>query len=180
MSGLLVSNIDVQNRRSRTQEPRAPGLLDMAPPVVIAALTAGGAFGLSSGSWSAAQVAAVAAAVTAMLVGWPLIFWMLDNGHTGLFARTVAGVVVGVTPLFAALVSGVIGLYASRNDLSYVLWVLEHGASIPYYGTLYWPRFAVMLTMSIGCGVITMWICGFIAGSQIRKGSTITPDLSGG
>jgi len=138
-------------------EPRAPGLRDMAPAALVAPVSAAVLFGLLFFSWQAAQVAAAAAVATVLLVGWPLIFWMLDNGKTGAVSRTVIGIVCALVPFTGAVLSGMFGLYARSNDSNYVGWVLEHGAPVPYFGTIPWFRFVLMLTLASICGIVTIW-----------------------
>lgn len=138
-------------------EPRPPVLRDMAPPLVVAPVVAAAIFGLATQSWPAAQLAAIAAVVVMLLVGWPALFWMIDNGRYGRVARTLAGVICGAAPFAAALASGVIGLYARSSDMSYVRWVLSYGASVPYFGVVTWPRFGVLLVLALAAGVATMW-----------------------
>ena len=138
-------------------EPRAPGIRDMAPAALVAPLSAAALFGLLFLSWQAAQIAAVAAIGTVLLVGWPLIFWMLDNGKTGAVSRTVVGVVCALVPFIGALLSGMFGLYARSNDSNYVGWVLDHGAPVPYFGTIPWLRFVTILAIASVCGVLTIW-----------------------
>ena len=129
----------------------------MALPVVIAPIFAG-LLELMVGGWPAVRWAAGIGAVSAVLVGWPLIFWMLDTGRSGPIVRTVTGSIAGAAPFAAALLSGVIGLYMKSSDIDYLGWVLEHGAPIPYFGTIYWPRFGVHLGIGVLCGIATMWL----------------------
>ena len=129
----------------------------MAPAIVVAPAAAAAVFGAFYFSWNAAQVAAMAAAATVLLVGCPLIFWMLDNGKTGPVSRTIVGIVCALVPLTGALLSGMFGLYARSNDTGYVGWVLEHGAPVPWFGTIPWPRFAAILALASVCGVVTIW-----------------------
>ena len=129
----------------------------MAPAALIAPLSAAALFGLLFFSWQAAQVAAIAAAATMLLVGFPLIFWMLDNGKTGPVSRTVIGIICALVPVTGAVLSGMFGLYARSNDTGYVGWVLEHGAPVPWFGTIPWMRFTAFLAVASVCGVLTIW-----------------------
>jgi hypothetical protein len=129
----------------------------MAPAALVAPLSAAVFFGLLFLSWQAAQVAAVAAIATILLVGWPLIFWMLDNGKTGAVSRIVIGIVCALVPFVGAVLSGMFGLYARSNDSGYVGWVLDHGAPLPYFGTVPWLRFVTILAVASLCGVVTIW-----------------------
>jgi len=138
-------------------EPRAPGFRDMAPATLVAPISAAVFFGLLFLSWQAAQIAAIAAIATILLLGWPLIFWMLDNGKTGAVSRIVIGIVCALVPFVGAVLSGMFGLYARSNDSGYVGWVLDHGAPIPYFGTIPWLRFVTILAVASLCGVVTIW-----------------------
>ena len=138
--------------------PRTPGARDMVPPVVVAPVVAAVVFGLLWQSSSVAIAAAIGGAAAAFLVGWPLLFWMIDNGRESVLVRTTVGAVCGVTPFAAALASGVLGLYVRSGDLNYVGRVLEHGASVPYYGALPWVRFSLMAALGLVCGVATLWV----------------------
>jgi hypothetical protein len=142
----------------------------MVPPVVVAPVVAGAAFGVLWHSSAIALVAALGGTAAAFLVAWPLLFWMIDNGRESAFARTIAGAVCGATPFAGALASGVLGLYIRSGDLEYVRRVLEHGASVPYYGAIAWPRFAVMAGVGIGCGIVTLWVSR-VVGSSIARSS---------
>ena len=129
----------------------------MLPPIVIAPALAAAVWGAMTQSWQVAQVAAIVAAIATLLVGWPIVFWMLDNGRDGAVVRTVAGALWGASPFAAALVSGAIGLYTRSSDLEYVGWALTYGASVPYYGVVLWPKFAVFVALGVACGVAAMW-----------------------
>jgi hypothetical protein len=130
----------------------------MVPPVIVAPVVAAAAFGLLWQSSSVALVAAIGGAAAAFLVAWPLLFWMIDNGRESALVRTVVGGVCGLTPFAGALASGVLGLYVRSGDLVYVGRVLEHGASVPYYGAIAWLRFAAMAALGLVCGIVTLWV----------------------
>ena len=154
----MVSNLSVETTATAdTLEPRAPGFRDMVPPVLIAPAAAALIFGLAFGSLKLAAMAAIAGLGTALLVGLPITFWMVDNARTGPVARTVVGAVYGLIPFIAAMGSGIVGSYVQSNDASHVKWVLEHGAPIPVIGVTIWPRFAYWATLGIVWGVLTMW-----------------------
>jgi hypothetical protein len=125
---------------------------------VIAPVVAALVFGVASLSLKAAAVAAIGGAVAMFLVGWPLIFWMVDNARTGPLARTLAGVMFGATPFVAAVASGIIGFYIKTNDVLRLKWALGFGPSLPYYGLVYWPKFGWLMALGIVSGVATMWV----------------------
>jgi hypothetical protein len=130
----------------------------MVPPVVIAPVVAAAVFGLLWQSSSVAIAAAIGGAAAAFLVAWPLLFWMIDNGRESTLVRTVIGALCGVTPFAGALASGVLGLYVRSGNSDYVGRVLEHGASVPYYGAVPWLRFALMTGLGLVCGIATLWV----------------------
>lgn len=130
----------------------------MAPPVVIAPVVAALVFFLGTLSWVIPVTAAVVSVITVMLLGWPLIFWMVDNGRRSATTRTVAGALFGLAPFVAALLAGVVGLYIKSNDIEYVQWALGHGASVPYYGLVLWPRFAWLTALGVMSGIATFWL----------------------
>jgi len=154
----LVSNLVMTSASAVDAGPRSPTARDMVPPVIIAPFVAAAAFGLAWQSATVALVAAIGGLAAAFLVAWPLLFWMIDNGREGAPARTIVGAVCGVAPFAGALVSGVLGLYARSGDLKYVGRVLEHGASVPYYGAVMWPGFGAMVAVGGVCGVVTLWV----------------------
>ena len=129
----------------------------MVPPVVVAPIVAAMVFGVLWQSSTVAILAAIGGTATAFLVAWPLLFWMIDNGREGVLARTTAGAVCGVALFAGALASGVIGLYVRSGDLHYVGSVLGHGAAVPYYGAIAWPRFTAMAAVGVVCGIVTLW-----------------------
>ena len=158
LSLLVVSKLLMTSAAMLEAGPRSPRARDMVPPVVVAPVVAAVAFGLLWQSSTVALVAAIGGAATAFLVAWPLLFWMIDNGRESGVVRTTIGAVCGVTPFAGALASGVLGLYARSGDLDFVGRVLEHGASVPYYGVLPWPRFALMAGLGVACGIATLWV----------------------
>ena len=129
----------------------------MVPPVLFAPFVAAATFGVLWQSSTVAIVAAIGGAAAAFLVAWPLLFWMIDNGREGAVARTTAGAVCGVALFIGALASGAFGLYVRSGDLHYVGGVLEHGAAVPYYGAVAWPRFTAMAAVGVVCGIVTLW-----------------------
>ena len=44
------------------------------------------------------------------------------------------------------------------GDRDFVGRVLEHGASVPYYGVLPWSRFVLMAGLGVACGIATLWV----------------------
>lgn len=139
-------------------EPRSPEARDMLPPLILAPVIASALFGILWWTWRAVIIAAAGAQLTALLVIWPLLFLMLDNARETAVVRTIIGVVCGVAPFAAAVLSGIAGLYFRSTGLDYISGVLERGAPVPYYGTIVWPSFLMMLTIGAVCGVVTLWL----------------------
>jgi hypothetical protein len=120
------------------------------PPVAagIAAVCFGAAFGLT-----AARLAAIAAAASAVLMGWPVVFWLLDHGNIRLRSFAISGLVLGALPLVATLVSGASGVFIRSGELGAVSALLEHGAPIPGFGLLSWSMFLRIELLSVVVGV---------------------------
>jgi len=137
-------------------------------PVVAAAVFGGAALSLKAGI-----IAAVCGCAAMYLVGWPLMFWMVDNARTGPLARTLADVFLGAAPFITALVTGIAGFYVKVNSLARLKFAFERAASIPYYGALPWPDFARLTALGIVTGVITMWAARTFQGGTRRSGSPL-------
>jgi hypothetical protein len=144
-------------------EPRSPGLPEMAPPVVLAPLLAAAGFGAFTGGWQFVEFIMAGAVATAIIVGWPLLFWAYDNGHLSLLAFAIVGAITGAAPFMAALVSGAAGLYIQSTSVDYVAEVFARGASIPYYGMLSWPKFIGFATIGLAAGIVWGLACRAIA-----------------
>ena len=143
---------------SSVNEPRSPEAGDMLPPLVLAPFIASAVFGLLFWNSNAAIIAGIGGMLTAFLVAWPLLFVMIDNARETAVVRTVIGIVCGIAPFAAAILSGIIGLYFRSTGFDYVSRVLESGASVPYYGAVAWPRLGQMVLTGIVCGVVTIWL----------------------
>ena len=141
----------------------------MGPPVIVGPLIAAAVFGAATFSLPAAQLAAIAGAAVVLFVGWPVIFWMLDNGRRGPLARTIAGLGCGAAPFVAAIVSGTIGHWARTNDLEYVRWALEQGAPVPYYGVIIWPKYVWFAVLGMVSGVLTLWVSEIVSAAARRR-----------
>ena len=126
----------------------------MAPPVLLAPLLAATGFVAFTGGWEFVELIMAAAMATAIIVGWPLLFWAYDNGHLSLVSFAVIGAIAGAAPFAAALVSGAAGQYILSTNVDYVAEVLARGASIPYYGLLSWPKFLGFAATGVATGVL--------------------------
>ena len=162
---MLVSNRAVS-------EPRTPGLLEMGPPVLLAPVIATPVFAALSGYWPLAGWIAGAAAAVAVLIGWPLLFWLYDNGRTSMTAFAISGAIVGATPFLAALLSGIAGQYILNQDFEYIAEVLRHGASIPWYGSLGWPKFIQLAMTAVACGAVWGVASHAIATAAVSRSRT--------
>lgn len=127
----------------------------MAALVAIAVVTATATTGLTFGS-GAVRLGVSVAGVTAVLLGWPMVFWLLDHARYRLRDWLVAGVLLGGLPLVLIAVSGTGGLYLRTTDADLVGRVLRDGVAIPWYGVVAWPRFVAFEAAAIAIGTVTM------------------------
>jgi hypothetical protein len=141
----------------------------MAPPVLLAPVLAATVFAGFTGGWQYVELVSVAAVATAIIVGWPLLFWAYDNGHTSLASFAIIGAIAGVAPFAAAVVSGAAGQYILSTNLDYVAEVLARGASIPYYGMLRWPKFLALAGAGTVTGVLWGLASRAIAAAASRR-----------
>jgi hypothetical protein len=135
-------------------EPRNPGLPEMAPPVLLAPLLAAAGFVAFTGGWQFVELIMAGAVATAIIVGWPLLFWAYDNGHLSILSFAIVGAMTGAAPFLGALVSGAAGLYIQSTSVDYVAEVFARGASIPYYGLLSWPKFTGFAATGLATGIV--------------------------
>jgi hypothetical protein len=126
----------------------------MGALVVVASVTGAVLFGIAFGR-DAVRLAAMVSAVTAVLLGWPMVFWLLDQGRITARAWAVAGLVLGGLPLVLAALSGVGGMYIRQGDADLVMRVLQDGAPIPWFGVIAWPRFVRYELAAIVAGLVT-------------------------
>jgi len=139
-------------------EPRAPRAIEMLALPLIAAATGALIFGAAGRTWDAARLAAMAAAASAVLLGWPLVFWALDHGRTSTRDALILGVLLGVLPLVAAVASGLLGWFIKSGELAYVRGAVGYGAPIPYYGTIPWRTFWWWELLATAVGIGTVWL----------------------
>lgn len=124
----------------RPSGPRTPGATDVFTLLVIVSAVAATARVVGGRGIVTPWVASMAVGVWAGTVGLPVVVWLSEHGRTGFATVAGAGALAGLIPPALLVLSGVVGLFA-RGGADNVRWVLEHGASIPLYGTLPWPRF---------------------------------------
>lgn len=103
-----------------------------------------------SGSWSALTLVWTSA-LTAGVVGLPVLVWLIDRGSTGVVPVTKAMLAAAALPVVVVVLSGMVG-HAARGGLDYLGWVLGHGAPIPSYGLLPWPAFIRLECLSMFAG----------------------------
>lgn len=127
--------------------------------IVFPAIVTGTAiliFAAGRGTWSRTWLVAAGAAAAAILMGWPLVFWLFDQGRIRLRAFLLAGACLGGLPLPLALVSGVIGLFIRSGNLRLVERAIDAGAPIPVYGVLSWASFARFEALALAAGLVSM------------------------
>jgi hypothetical protein len=144
-----------------TAEPRPPRAIEMLAFPVIVTATAVLIFAAGRGTWTRTWLVAASAAAAAILLGWPLVFWLLDQGRLRLRAFLLAGACLGALPLLIALASGVIGLFIRSGDLRLIERALSSGAPIPAYGVLIWPAFARLEALALVAGLTSTAIFFF-------------------
>lgn len=149
-------------------DPRTPRAVEMLGFPVVATATAILIFAAGRGTWSRTWLVAASAAAAAILIGWPLVFWLLDQGRLRLRAFLIAGACLGGLPLPLALVSGVIGLFLRSGNFRLIERAIDTGAPIPVYGVLGWGAFARLEAMALAAGLVSMAI--FYV--WIRRGAT--------
>jgi hypothetical protein len=135
--------------------PSAPTPALMLALPVLAAAVGAATFGLTLSSGAAARTAAIGAGISAVLVGWPTVFLLLDSGRTGLAAFSIAGALMGVAPLAAGLASGMLGLFLRSGEIAAVTQPLRYGAPIPWYGLIVWPTFWKLAGLAVSAGLTT-------------------------
>jgi hypothetical protein len=111
-----------------------------------------GPFGLNL--WIVASVGLAAA----VLIGMPLLFLALDRGRDGLTALIVLGSVGGALAPLLLLLSGIVGVFL-HSGADYLRFTLAHGASIPAYGQLAWPKFLGLVARAVTVGAVTGALC---------------------
>ena len=120
--------------------------------IVVNWATGPGPFGL--GLWIVAGIGLAAAVV----IGMPLLFFALDRNRDGLLTLVVLGAIGGALAPLLLLLSGLIGvLFRSGGD--YLRFPLAHGASIPGYGQLAWPKFLGLVARAAMIGSMTGALC---------------------
>lgn len=128
----------------------AIGLLAVVPLVavgVVWALTAGQPpIDLSS--------VAELALVCAVVIGPPVVHWAIERGRVSVVQMVVAGGVVGVLPPLFALLSAIVG-FVAQGGVDYLVFVLKHGASVPWYGTMRWITFGELLLECAAIGAMS-------------------------
>ncbi len=138
-----------------SSDPRPPTGLEMGALVGIAAVTAAAVAGVALGG-HAVRLAVIVAGAAAVLLGWPLVFWLLDHGRYRLRQWLQAGVLLGGLPLLLVAISGTGGLYLRTTDADLVTRVLEDGVAIPWYGVIAWRRFLAYESTALAIGLLTM------------------------
>ena len=121
-------------------------LLTVVPIIAILAVRLFGLAPSADDLWSVAGFAVASAA----LIGLPALRWAMEHGRTRVVHLGVIGALAGVVAPLIVLVSGIVG-QAAHGGIDYTRWVLAHGASVPWYGSMRWSRFCALVGE---CGAI--------------------------
>ena len=92
--------------------------------------------------------------VCAVVIGPGLVHWAIERGRASVVEMLVAGALLGVLPPILALASAAVG-FVAQGGFDYAGFVFKHGASIPWYGTLRWTTFGVLLVECAGIGALS-------------------------
>ena len=104
----------------------------------------------------------------AVAIGTPLLFFATERDLDGLVALTVLGIIGGALAPLLLLFSGIVGVYLQSNVES-ARFALAHGASIPGYGQLAWPRFLWLVARAVIVGAVTGALCAIFRRRSVRR-----------
>ena len=120
--------------------PRPAEVLLVLPAVLLVTM----AVRFASDGWlSSATTMALLALGSAVIMGLPATFWLLELQEDRWYRFAGIGALAGALVPLCAVVSGVIGLTA-RQGWTYAVSVLERFAPLPLYGSMFWTRFAAI------------------------------------
>jgi hypothetical protein len=126
------------------------GLVAIVPIVAVGMAWALGAGRPAIDLWSAAALALTCAVV----IGPAVVHWAVERGRVSVAQMMLAGGLAGALPPVFAVLSAIIGLVA-QGGMDYAVWVFEHGASVPWYGSMHWLSFARLLIECAAIGAIS-------------------------
>ncbi|MGE5835942.1 MAG: hypothetical protein ACM4AI_15785 [Acidobacteriota bacterium] len=101
------------------------------------------------------EIAAVAVTLLcAVVFGLPALFWALDHGRTRFAQLSALGVIAGLLSPVAILAVGLLG-QLQYGGAAYMRRVINHGATLPWYGMLPWRQFAGLAAASAIAGAVS-------------------------
>ena len=107
------------------------------------------------------DVAAVGVAlVCAVIFGLPALFWALDHRRTRLGPLFALGTAAGLLSPVAIFAVGIVG-QLQYGGAAYLRRVIDHGATLPWYGMLRWHLFAGLAVASAiagGTSGVVYWL----------------------
>ena len=152
--------------------PRTPRVVDIGVMLSLVVGTAlavrwGGGARIVGDAW----ITAVAAGVTGLVFGLPIVAFTLERGRTSAAWLTGLGAVAGALPLALLGLSGMMGLRFRAGDWERVTWALERGMPLPGVGILYWPRYLRLevqtVLIGLACGLM-FWLLMIRARPETR------------
>jgi hypothetical protein len=91
----------------------------------------------------------------AALVGVPAVQWAIEHGRTRVVHLMAIGALSGAVVPLLALISGVAGQLAHGGG-DYTRWILAHGATLPWYGSMRWGSFAAFVGECAAIGAMSL------------------------
>lgn len=130
--------------------PGVVGIVVIVPLVAVGVVWTLGAGRAPIDLLSVAELAVICAVV----IGPGLVHWAIERGRASVVQMLVAGALLGVLPPILALASAAVG-FVAQGGFDYAGFVFKHGASIPWYGTLRWTSFGVLLFECAAIGAMS-------------------------
>ena len=101
------------------------------------------------------EIAAVAVTLLCAIVfGLPPLFWALDHGRTRFAQLSALGIIAGLLAPVAMLTVGLVG-QLQYGGAAYMRRLINHGATLPWYGMLPWRQFAGLAAASAIAGAVS-------------------------
>lgn len=88
------------------------------------------------------------------VLGLPALYWALDHESTAPAFVAALGAAAGSLAPFAVLAAGLLG-QLQHGGATYMRRVIEHGATLPWYGMVPWMRFAGLVASSAIVGGVS-------------------------
>jgi hypothetical protein len=122
--------------------------LDVLPLVALAPAAAIAVFWLGSARpWSVWTIAWMSA-LSAGVLGVPVVAWCLERGYRRVPAIALVSAVAGAVPPFVATAAGTAGLLW-RFGWSSTWSALQFGAPLPLLGVILWRRFLYVVLLAM-------------------------------